>query len=651
MQLPRTLATRIALIGGALLVLALVSIGLTLWVSWQLAGGAAAVNEAGRLRMQTWRLVATSGSGDPAAHGALEARFDTSLALLRHGDPSRPLFVPWDDDARARFTAIERDWSAMRETWHRAPPPSLSATAAQADAFVHRIDGFVGAIEAQLARWTAILNTFQLAMLGLAIGAAVALMATAYLFVLNPLERLRSGLARVQAGDLGTRVEVESADEFGVLAAGFNRMAETLEGLYRNLEGKVREKTARLELERERLAALYAASDFLARSDSLQAMAEGFARQVRRIARADAVAIRWSDEANQRYHLLAGDCLPQTLTDDEHCLRTGDCLCGRPRDDGGTRVIPIRGDPAEARDHCARAGFETLISVPMRLQQRLLGEIDLFYRGPASPSDDERSLLDALASHLASAMEGLRADALERESAVAEERALLARELHDSIAQSLAFLKIQVQLLRDAQRRADVTAQARVIDELDVGVRESTADVRELLVHFRTRTNAEDIVPAVRTTLQKFEHQSGLPTHLSVTGDGLPLAPDVQVQVLHVLQEALSNVRKHAGAREVWLEVQRGRDWRFEVRDDGRGFDATAAAPDETHVGLRIMRERAARVGATVAVDSVPSAGTCVTLVVGATAAPRGARADDDAAPAPPSTEGRPRAPAPEEAV
>ena len=89
---------------------------------------------------------------------------------------------------------------------------------------------------------------------------------------------------------------------------------------------------------------------------------------------------------------------------------------------------------------------------------------------------------------------------------------------------------------------------------------------------------------------------------------------DVQVQVLHVVQEALSNVRKHAQAREVWVEVQQTPQWRVEVRDDGCGFDPDGAGPDETHVGLRIMRERAHNIGATVEVTSVPGSGTCVVL-------------------------------------
>ena len=213
-------------------------------------------------------------------------------------------------------------------------------------------------------------------------------------------------------------------------------------------------------------------------------------------------------------------------------------------------------------------------------------------------------------------MESVRAAAIEREAAVAEERGLLARELHDSIAQALAFLKIQVQLLRGAMRRSDAGAAQAAVDELDTGVRECTADVRELLVHFRTRTSDEDIVPALRTTLQKFQHQSGLATHLDVHGAGVPLAADVQVQLLHVVQEALSNVRKHAGASQVWLDVFQQPGWRIEVRDDGRGFDGPGTTLDETHVGLRIMRERAAGIGASVQVDSKPGAGTRVVVAL-----------------------------------
>jgi two-component system nitrate/nitrite sensor histidine kinase NarX len=211
-------------------------------------------------------------------------------------------------------------------------------------------------------------------------------------------------------------------------------------------------------------------------------------------------------------------------------------------------------------------------------------------------------------------MEGLRATALEREAAVAQERSLLARELHDSIAQSLAFLKIQTQLLRDAVAKGDIAARDRSMGELDVGVRECYSDVRELLVHFRTRTSEEDIEAALRTTLSKFEHQTGIATTLTMAGHGLPLPPDVQIQVLHMVQEALSNVRKHSGATRVELRVHRHPRWCFEVQDNGAGFEVRAVPPDSMHVGLGIMRERAQRIGAAVQVDSSAGAGTCVRI-------------------------------------
>jgi len=620
MRRPWSLSAKLGAIGSALLLVALLSIGLTLWVTWQLEGGAAAVNEAGRMRMQTWRLAQTLAGGDTQRVDTLVAQFDDSVRLLRSGDPARPLFVPHDAQTQAAFKDVQQGWMDLRSTWTAQPAPAATLaalTAAQADAFVQRVDAFVSAIEDQLARLTAILNLVQFAMVALAIASAVTLLYSAYLFVFNPLARLQAGLVRVAQGDLSVRVEVGSSDEFGALSTGFNQMAHKLQALYQTLEAKVQEKTLRLDQQHTRLAALYEAAAFVTRATTLDELAQGFAAQLRRVARADASAVRWSDESNQRYLLLASDCLPQSIVEQEHCLSTGSCLCGQPQAQAHTQVIAIRSQAGPAfGGHCEKAGFESILSVPLRLHERMVGEVNLFYRGASALAGEDRDLLETLASHLAGAIEGLRVGALQREAAVAEERGLLARELHDSIAQSLVFLKIQAGLLRTAQQRHDAAGIERSLDELDEGVRGSLADVRELLMHFRTRTNAEDVAHALRTTLQKFEHQTGLPTHLSIEGDGLPLAPDVQVQVLHVVQEALSNVRKHAGARQVWVQVQQAPQWRVEVRDDGCGFAGLGSPPDQTHVGLRIMRERAQGIGATVEVDSVPGSGTCVVLTL-----------------------------------
>ena len=616
-----SLGTKLSLVGLPFLLLGLLITALTLWVSWQLDGGAAAVNEAGRMRMQVYRMAWLAERGDAATLRVQVRTFDRSLALLRHGDAERPLVMPWDDAVRERYAAVDRHWAQFRAPWV-APAEGATATAdAEAtSALIGEIDALVTAIEGHLSRYTSRMHLLQIALLASGVLGAAVLVLCGYRFVLEPVGALKQAIARVREGDLGVRVSPTTSDEFGALAEGFNDMAGKLQSLYQHLEARVREKTAELEDKRERLQNLYDVSTLITHSGTLPELAGGFVERVRRALRADAAVLRWADEPGERFVMLACDGLPDGLVREEQCIHAGDCHCGVARDQTGARVIPLHARPAAAPLHCERAGWATVVTVPVRLKERLLGELDLFFPTRCELGDAERTLLDALTGHLASGIENLRVNALEKEAAVAEERSFLARELHDSIAQALAFLKIQVQLMREALERGDRDAVAQALAEIELGVRESHGDVRELLMHFRTRTNDEDIEPALRTTLRKFEHQTGVGGELVMHGQGLPLAPDVQVQALHIVQEALSNVRKHAGARKVWLEVWRQPLWRFEVRDDGCGFDASHAAAGETHVGLHIMAERAKRLGARFSVESQPGRGTRVRLTLPAAA-------------------------------
>ncbi len=635
-----SLGAKLTLVGAPFMLLVFIATAATLWVSWQLDGGAAAVNEAGRMRMQSYRMSLSIGTGETGALAEQAKEFDRSLATLKQGDPERPLFVPWDDSLRAQFAVVEKDWARYQARWIQTRPQVSGQLREDTVAFASHINVFVLGIESHIAKWTALLHMLQMSMLTLVILGAAVLLYTGYLFVLEPVGQLKQAIEKIQLGDFDARVERVTSDEFGTLADGFNGMAEHLQSMYRNLESKVAEKTAQLEEKRERLESLYEVTALVANATSLDALAQGMTKSLARIAHADGVALRWSNQASQRHLMLAAHGLPLSMVDAEQCVHTGDCHCGAATTDAGLNVIPIRNMSESSLQHCARAGFETLVTIPVRLHERLMGEIDLFFHARINPSPSERSLLEALSNHLASGMENLRLNALEKEAAVSQERHLLARELHDSIAQSLAFLKIQVQLMRDAIKTGDPAEVAKVLEEIDLGVRESYGDVRELLLHFRTRTNAEDIEPALVTTLRKFEHQSGIKATLAMQGQGMPLSPDLQIQVLHIVQEALSNVRKHARASQVWLEVQQLPAWRFEVRDDGVGFNPGNDPLDETHVGLRIMSERAQRIGAELEVISTPAHGTSIILTLPPPAHPiaRIKSAETPAGPASPAT-------------
>lgn len=611
-----SLGAKLLMVGAPFLLLVFMATIATLWVSWQLDGGAAAVNEAGRMRMQSYRMSLSIGTRETGQLPEQIAEFDRSLATLKQGDPERPLFVPWDTDTTQRFVLVESNWADYQARWIRAKPTVFSDLREDTVTFAAHINDFVNSIEVHIAQWTALLHLLQMSMLASVVVGATVLLYTGYLFVLEPVGQLKQAIEKIQEGDFDARVERVTSDEFGTLADGFNGMAEHLQSMYKNLEAKVAEKTVLLKEKSDRLESLYEVTNLVAKATSLDALAQDFTKSLAKISHADGVALRWSNQGGQRHLMLAAHGLPAAMVDAEQCLDTGDCHCGSANVDSDYRIIPIRDNSSAPLKHCLKAGFETVITLPVRLHQHLMGEVDLFFHARISPTPAERSLLEALSSHLASGMENLRLNALEKEAAVSQERHLLARELHDSIAQSLAFLKIQVQLMRDAVKTSNETEIVKILEEIDAGVRESYGDVRELLLHFRTRTNTEDIEPALATTLQKFEHQSGIKTALTIQGQGLPLAPDVQIQVLHIVQEALSNIRKHAHASQAWLDVQQQPTWRFEVRDDGIGFNPDTDQHDETHVGLRIMTERAQRIGAQIEVISTPSRGSSVIVTL-----------------------------------
>ena len=220
----------------------------------------------------------------------------------------------------------------------------------------------------------------------------------------------------------------------------------------------------------------------------------------------------------------------------------------------------------------------------------------------------------ALGQQIGAALQALRLRSVEREMAVSDERNLLARELHDSIAQSLAFLNLQTQMLDDSLRSGRVGEARAEVGRIREGVQESYDDVRELLTHFRLRVADSDLAGALKQSLVRFEAQTGIRTELVESGGGIEPPPEALVQVLHVIQEALSNARKHAHARTITVSLERGPMYRFTVRDDGCGFDASLRDPSGSHVGLAIMRERAHRIGATLEVRSTAGGGTRVVL-------------------------------------
>lgn len=627
LPLSRQLTVKILFSFISFLLLALTAIGATLLLSWQLEGGAAAINDAGSLRMRTFQLARELDqvARQPASVVQLTeriGRFEQTLQRLEQGDPARPLLVPRRPDILAELDQVRRHWNERMRPILLAAASQAHGSAVQVSAFdreiepfVSKIDLLVGDIEQHNARKTEWLRLCQTLLATLAVLGTVALIYLMFLLVIRPLERLHLGIQRLAKGDFSSRVPVETQDEFGEVASGFNDMARRLAEANATLEFQVEAKTAKLTEKNRELSLLYEIAAFLNQPATLEDLSQGFLNRVLRAFAADGGAVRLSDTPHGMLFLVAESGLPDGLRQREHCLPIGECICGEAAASGAVRIEQLHElDDAERYD-CQRAGFAVVSSFAIITQSRLLGVFNLHFRQPRIFTRQQQQLLETLGQNLAVALDNQRLAAKARELAVLEERNLVAQGLHDSIAQGLSFLNLQAQMLDDALRRDDRAAMGDSLAQIQAGVQESYDDVRELLTNFRTSLAAVDLFAAVDAILERFRRQTGLRVEVQREGGGAPLLPEQQLQLLFILQESLSNVRKHARASRVVVRIEDDRDVRLIIRDDGVGFDAQeVAARPSGHFGLAIMRERAQRAGAALSIEPVVPHGTLVCL-------------------------------------
>ncbi|SAK74198.1 nitrate/nitrite sensor protein [Caballeronia catudaia] len=599
------LTTRIVTLSIVSLVLVLAMIGGTLWLSWQLQGAGAAINDAGSLRMRanTVALALIERQDMPAS--ALQSQIgqmNATIDRLRHGDAARPLFLPDDAGVRSQFDSVANAWHAWLEPDAQSGDPGAVSRYLRAlPAFVAGADELVVLIEKDNARKTAWLRTSQMALGAIACIGTLTIVYLLFLWIVVPVRRLQEGLKRIRRRQFDTRLQVETLDEFGHLTAGFNRMAAELQTLYNHLEGCVEAKTAELAAQNRELTALYEMAAFLNQPNDGDALCRGFLARLTRQFNADGAAVRLITEDGQ-VRLIGSEGLPAALLQDERCFAADGCAC-------------------DARP-CQRVGLTSVATFDIVSQGEKLGAFSLHFEGEHTIPASEAQLLEALGGHFGTALKGRRLAALARQLAVSEERNLVAQGLHDSIAQSLNFLKMQVHLLDAATREDRMDEVREIVPLLAGGVAESYDDVRELLMNFRTKLGSGELRRAVDESIERFSVQTGIAPQLDYRDEGgLPLPPDQQLQVLFILQEALSNIRKHAEAQHVYVTIVNGRDFSLLVEDDGQGYDPDEMAVlGETHVGFHIMRERAQRLGATLLLTGAPGGGARVELVLPALA-------------------------------
>lgn len=261
-----------------------------------------------------------------------------------------------------------------------------------------------------------------------------------------------------------------------------------------------------------------------------------------------------------------------------------------------------------------RQQFRSVISIPLESRtpnEAPLGVFTLLFDTPQSSSGNATKtaisfadLLSALIEHIKSTREAKRAELL-------RERQSIANDIHDSLAQTLNYARMNTTLLSDAVRNSNEVMATKYTRDIDEALEISQKAVRTLITDFRSEMDPAGLLQALQTLVEKFSQQHNITLDCSIRVADLDLPLEHEIQTYHIVREALSNIVKHSNASHARLIVDHLCGYYvFTVEDNGVG----TFSPVEGHYGIIIMRERAQRIGGEINVESTKGLGTCVQL-------------------------------------
>jgi two-component system nitrate/nitrite sensor histidine kinase NarX len=447
--------------------------------------------------------------------------------------------------------------------------------------------------------------------------------------LLSPLGQLRDWAQRMRSGDLSARVPQPEQEEFAALAKDINELGDSLRSLTREMDERVSKQTISLQRKTRSLEILY---DVAARSNSakdIEELLNTFLNTLTEIVYAHAGTVRLVTDDHQM-RLVGSVGLDQNIIDKIRLVPLEHCLCAQ---DFSENMILCQ----NSFEQCQNLAGDLLLSgnkldniaIPLRYNNRTLGIYNLFVEKLGlTQREDITDILTNIGQHLSMAITKAIWDEEAHRLAIMQERTMLAHELHDSLAQTLASLRFRVNMLQHTlkQDKPQGTNAVDEVEQIKDGLDEANFELRELLSHFRVRMDERGLIPATEGLIERFRNECNIQVFFQNECPDLKLPPVLEVHLLHIIQEALTNIRKHSNAKNVRVLLSCDEEHYFHalIEDDGMGIEneISKAHPGE-HVGLTIMRERAQRIGAELTIESDPGEGTRVELTLRNTDAPR----------------------------
>jgi len=352
-----------------------------------------------------------------------------------------------------------------------------------------------------------------------------------------------------------------------------------------------------------------------ATADSVEEQLERFLHAIVKLTHARAGAVRLLTEDERAMRLVGSVGLPPEFVERERLLPVDCGVCGSAlRDAHGMAGA----DSHECRTHTASVFFDAdcrqVLALRLEYKGWVFGVFNLFMADDRPLPADIPALLRVLGEMFGAVLQDARRHNQTLAKSVINERKIIAGELHDSVVQSLMYMKMRLALLEDEIGAAPAGRAAGYLADIRDALDNAYTDIRGLLTHFRSSMDPRGLITTLRALAESHQARTGVALSIDNRAGELVLGAEQELQVFLIVQEALANVVRHAHARTVSILVERNaRGLHIAVDDDGSGIHIDGA-PE--HHGLNIMRERAAQIGGELTFSSRAGGGTRVLLQV-----------------------------------
>jgi nitrate/nitrite-specific signal transduction histidine kinase len=463
---------------------------------------------------------------------------------------------------------------------------------------------------------------YRMLLIGLlALGVLVPVFVAAYGIrqITNPIQKLIHASVQVTAGQFRHLIEVNTGDEIETLADQFNLMSAKLDESYASLEKKVADRTHELATLNAIAASVSSSlnlseimADALERIMDLTGMEHGVAYRIE--GDEDKPTKNGINAEEARLRLMAFRGFPPTYGDLGNKLPLSQSAAGVAGRRGEPVIWTLEELPSESslKERLVTLGVKQVIAIPLMAKGRLVGSLNLSTNQSRTYPPEQIALLKTIGQQIGVAVENAHLYEQAKQTAITAERSRLARELHDAVTQTLFSANLIADVLPRIWKRNPEEGMQN-LEELRQLTRGALAEMRTLLLEMRPESLERADIKSLLTQLaDAFVGRVRVPVSLDIQGD-CEVTHEVKLVFYRVAQEALNNIAKHSGARqvEVHLGCQPGQ-MDLLIKDDGLGFDPTEISPD--HLGIAIMSERTNSIEAVLKIDSQVGEGTTIEL-------------------------------------